>query len=194
MGAGRFSAVTSQKFQSQKSKVLTCRELFARFDLSQHDRQELLELLQKDDVKAADAILREQPHVEAGKKTTLMSFPTKVVEWLTGQGTSEPINAAREAARQINDPVYVADLNEFVKQEPLLAEYAEISLQYLYTYFVAQVKNIAIKLRARVEFVQQNRYEQNLLREFNIRKTEAGTRSRIQLLEELNTVHINENT
>lgn len=193
MDAIRFSAITSPTFQRQKFVVLICRELFAQFNLPSHDRQKLLELLETDDLKAAEAILLAQPSMEGGKKTTLMTLPIKAIGWLTGTGMSEPINVARRAIQQIDDTAYVADLDNIAKQEPLLAKYTERSLEHLYTYLAGQVKEIGVKLRERVKSIQLNTCEQTLSREFRIRETQARKRFRIQLLEELNSVFVNNN-
>jgi hypothetical protein len=147
-----------------------------------------------DDVKTARAYISVQLNAKVGKKTTSIGLPTKAFEWLTRRGMSfETINATREAAQHIDDPVYVADLDEIVNQEPLLAEHVEKSRQYLYTFLAGQVKTIANKVRARVEHMEKNTWEWNLLRESKLRKKDAQTRFRIQLLEELNAIHANEN-
>lgn len=177
-------------FQGQKSLVLMCRELFIQFDLPSHTRQKLLELLQMDDFKAAEILL--QPNAEADKKTTLMGLPTEAFGWLTRRAVIGPVCAAREAAQQIDDAVYVANLHDIVKQESLVAENAERSVQYLCTYLSEQVRKIAIKLRARVEYLQQTGVERRSSREISMRITGAGTKFRTQLLEELNTVHVDE--
>jgi len=181
-------------FQSQKAIVLMCRQFFTHLDLPDHDRQEFLDLIQMDDVKTARAYVSAQLDAKVDKKTTSIGLPTKAFEWLTRRGMSfETINATREAAQQIDDPVYVADLDEIVNQEPVLAEHVEKSRQYLYTFLAGQVKAIANKVSARVEHMKKNMWEWNLLRESKLRKKDAQTRFRIQLLEELNENHANEN-
>jgi hypothetical protein len=181
-------------FQSQKAIVLMCRQLFTHLDLPDHDRQEYLDLIQMDDVEAARVYVSTQLDAQVGKKTTSIGLPTKAFEWLTRRGMSfDTINATRESAQQIDDPVYVADLDEIVNQEPLLAEHVEKSRQYLYTFLAGQVKTIANKVRARVEYMEKNAWEWNLLRESKLRKKDAQTRFRFQLLEELNAIHANEN-
>jgi hypothetical protein len=162
-----------------------------QFDLPSHDRQKVLEFLQMENVKAAEILL--QSDTEAAKKTTLMGLSTEALGWLTRRAVIGPVGAAREATQQINDAVYVASLHDIIKQEPLLAEHAERSVQYLCTYLAEKARKIAIKLRARVEFWQETRIEKHSSREFSIRVTEAGTRFRMQLLDGLNTVHAYEN-
>jgi hypothetical protein len=194
MDPARFSAIKSQMFQSQKVIVLMCRQLFTHLDLPDHDRQEFLDLIQMDDDETARVYVSAQLNAKVGKKTTSIGLPTKAFEWLTRGGMSfETINATREAAQQIDDPVYVALLDEIVNQEPLLAERVEKSRQYLYTFLARQVKTIANKVRARVEHMEKKLWEWNLLRESKLRKKDAQTRFRIQLLEELNAIHANEN-
>lgn len=128
------------------------------------------------------------------KKKTPINLPTKAFEWLTRRGiSSETINAAREAVQKIDDPLFVADLDEIVNQEPLLAEHAKQSRQHLYIFLTGQVKTIANKVGARVEFIEKNTWDRHLTREFKMRKKEARTTFRIQLLEELNTIYVNEN-
>lgn len=184
MDPARFLAIKNKKFQSQKSMVLMCRELFLWFDLPAYDRKMLLESLEINDVKTAEAILQAQPNVDA---TTLST------KWATRSSSSESMTEARKAAQRINDAAYIAKLDEIDKQEPLLATYIQTSLQHLYAHFTAQVKKIAIKLRAVVENIQKYRCKQMFSTEYRVRSMEAGRRSWAQLLEELDTVYINEN-
>lgn len=171
-----------------------CRQLFTHLDLPHHERQEFLDLIQMDDVKTARTYASALLDARVGKQTTSIGFPTKALEWLTRRGMSfETINTTREVAQQINDSVYVADLDEIVKQEPLLAEHVEKSRKYLYTFLAGQVKTIANKVRAKVEHMEKCTWEWNLSRESKLRKKDAQTRFRIQLLEELNATHANEN-
>jgi hypothetical protein len=191
MEPARFLANSSDKFQSQKSLVLMCRELFTQFDLSSHDRQKVLEFLQMGDVKATETLL--QSNAEADKITTLIGRSTEAIGWLTRRAVTGPVGAAREATQRINDAVYVGNLHDIVKYEPLMAEHAESSVQHLCTYLAEQVRKIAIKLSARVEFLQQTRIDQHSSMEFKNQVTESRTRFRIQLLEELNAVHVYDN-